>query len=65
MGTNKNAIKMIAKKEDWKNDSNGRVAYQLIMLVEINKIEVRGDLTASAAQCPVHCAAILAQLIPL
>jgi hypothetical protein len=26
MGTNKNAIKIIATNEDWKNDSNGRVA---------------------------------------
>jgi len=26
MGTNKNAVKIIATKEDWKNDINGRVA---------------------------------------
>jgi hypothetical protein len=25
----------IATKEDWKNDINGRVAYQLMMMVEI------------------------------
>jgi hypothetical protein len=37
MGTNKNAIKMSATKEDRKDDINGRVAYQLIMMVEIKK----------------------------
>jgi len=26
MGTNKYAVKIIATKEDWKNDINGRVA---------------------------------------
>jgi hypothetical protein len=29
--------KLIATKENWKNDSNGRVAYQLIMTVKIKK----------------------------
>jgi hypothetical protein len=37
VGTNKNTINMIATKEDWKNDINGKVAKQLIMMVEIKK----------------------------
>jgi hypothetical protein len=34
------------------------------MMVEIEN-EVRGDLAASAVQCCVHCAAILALLVSL
>ncbi len=56
MGTNKNAINMIATKEDWKDDSNGRVAYQLIMMVEIkNRGDGGSDSKCSAMPCALYC----------
>ncbi len=56
MGTNKNAIKNIATKEDWKNASNGRVAYQLIMMVKNKKRGEGGsDSKCSAMPCALRC----------
>ncbi len=34
-GLTKNAITMIATKANWRNDINGRVAYQLTRMVNI------------------------------
>jgi hypothetical protein len=51
-----NAIKMIATKKDWKNDINGRVAQQLIMMVEIkNRGEGGSDSKCSAMPCALRC----------
>jgi hypothetical protein len=56
MGTNKNEVKIIATKEDWKNDINDRVAQQLIMMVEIkNRGEGGSDSKCSKMPCALHC----------
>jgi hypothetical protein len=47
---------MIATSKDWKNDINGRVALQLIMMLEIKNRGVGGsDSKSSAMPCALRC----------